>query len=100
MEILLLSGTAAASMVVLALKLGLKRMLAHDVVLDILISALLMASLYGTVSGMTIALTAGLMTSVSLMGLKKLVGYERMEIVRDRTGKRRVQWVDHPGLLA
>lgn len=99
MEILILSGTAAAGMVVLALKMGLKRMLGHEVVLDLLITGLLMASLYGTMTGMTIALTAGLMTSISLMGLRKLVGYEKLEITRDRIGKRHIRWVEHAGVL-
>ena len=99
MEILILSSAAAAGMVVLALKLGVKRILGYEVLMDILITGLLMISLAGTATGMTIALTAGLMTSLTLSGLKKLIGYEKIQITRDRIGKRHINWVSHNGLV-
>jgi len=99
MEILLLSSAASAGLLLLAFKLGMRRVLGHEILLDILITGFLLASLAGTMTGVTIALTAGLITSVSLLGLRKLIGSERLEIATNKMGKTKLSWVSHPGLI-
>lgn len=100
MEILVLSSAAAAGVLLLAFKLGIRKLLAHEALLDLLVTGLLMVSLYGTMTGMTIALTAGLITSVSLMGMKKLIGYEKLTRVKTSLGKTKWKWVKHQGILS
>ena len=99
MEILMLSSAAAAGMVVLALKFGVRRILGYEVLMDLLITGLLMMSLAGTATGMTIALTAGLITSLTLSGLRKIIGYEKLQFMKDRTGNRKLNWVYHKGIV-
>jgi hypothetical protein len=51
------------------------RVLKHDLLLDIAVSLIVLMIHFGTFSGVMAATVAGLLTSLSTSGLKKLIGY-------------------------
>lgn len=90
---------AAAGMLLLAFKLGIRRVLWLDIFFDVAITSILMWSLYGTFAGMTVALLAGLMVSVTLLVLKKVLGVEKGRIQRKPDGRRVWKWEREGGVL-
>ena len=51
------------------------RVLKHDLALDVAVSLITLLIHWGTFSGVMAATVAGLMTSLTTSGLKRLVGY-------------------------
>ncbi|MGV8991265.1 MAG: hypothetical protein ACOH1Q_07660 [Thiobacillus sp.] len=51
------------------------RVLKHDLILDLAVTALVLVIHWGTFSGVMAATVAGLLTSITTSGLKRLVGY-------------------------
>lgn len=51
------------------------RLLKHDLLLDLAVTALVLLIHWGTFSGVMAATIAGLLTSLTTSGLKRLVGY-------------------------
>lgn len=51
------------------------RVLKHDLMLDLAVTALVLLIHWGTFSGVMAATVAGLLTSITTSGLKRLVGY-------------------------
>jgi len=51
------------------------RVLKHDLKLDLAVTALVLLIHWGTFSGVMAATVAGLLTSLTTSGLKRLVGY-------------------------
>lgn len=78
---MLLVGIASAlGLLLLALKLGGRKTIGHDIVVDILITITLMISFYGTFSGMAAAMVGGLVASVVLFIMKKTMKHEKLAI--------------------
>ena len=89
----------ALGMLLLVFKLGVLKVLGYDFWFDLIITTTLMGSLAGTFAGMTVALLAGLIVSIVLMALKKLIGYEKLERRTDISGVKRWRWVQYKGSL-
>tara|TARA_B100001029_G_C15029269_1_gene435784 strand:+ start:172 stop:468 length:297 start_codon:yes stop_codon:yes gene_type:complete len=80
---MLLAGViAAAGLLFLVFKLGMRKVVGYDILFDILITAVLMASLAGTYSGMMAALFGGLLVSVVLFIMKKTMHHQKLHYVR------------------
>ena len=78
---MLLVGIASAlGLLLLALKLGGRKTIGHDIVVDILITITLMVSFYGTFSGMAAAMVGGLVASVVLFIMKKTMKHEKLSL--------------------
>lgn len=78
---MLLVGIASAlGLLLLALKLGGRKTIGHDIVIDICITVTLMVSFYGTFSGMAAAMVGGLVASVVLFIMKKTMKHEKLAI--------------------
>jgi len=80
---MLLAGViAAAGLLFLVFKLGMRKVVGYDIVFDILITAVLMASFAGTYSGMVAALFGGLLVSIILFIMKKTMHHEKIHYVK------------------
>ena len=78
---MLLIGIASAlGLLLLALKLGGRKTIGHDILVDICITITLMVSFYGTFSGMAAAMVGGLIASVVLFIMKKTMKHEKLAI--------------------
>ena len=75
---------AAAGLLFLALKLGIRKVISYDIIFDIAITAILMVSLAGTYSGMMAALLGGLIVSTVLFTMKRTMIRERLAFARSR----------------
>ena len=85
---------AAAGMLFLLFKFGVRKVITYDIFFDVLITAVLMFALAGTFSGMMAALMGGLMVSVILFVMKRTMRREKLSVVK--TAKfpyRRVTWL-------
>ena len=71
---------SALGLLLLALKIGGRKTIGHDVVADILITATLMVMFYGTYSGMTAAMVGGLVASITLFLMKKFMVHKKLRI--------------------
>ena len=71
---------SALGLLLLALKIGGRKTIGHDVVADILITATLMVMFYGTYSGMTAAMVGGLVASIVLFAMKKTMVHKKLQI--------------------
>lgn len=92
MEFIMFAVLIALGMLLLVFKLGTRKVLGYDLFFDVIITGIMMASLAGTFAGMTVALLAGLMVSLALLGLKKLIGKEQLKYKRHADGSRKWQW--------
>ena len=94
---MLLAGViAAAGLLFLAFKLGMRKVIGYDIVFDILITAVLMASLAGTYSGMMAALLGGLIVSVVLFIMKKTMVHEKLHYTETKQFPYRgMKWKTH-----
>ena len=82
---MLLAGViAAAGLLFLVFKLGIRKVLGYDILFDILISAVLMASLAGTYACMMSALFGGLLVSVVLFIMKRTMHHQKLHYVRTK----------------
>ena len=68
----------ALGMLFLLYKVGLKRVLAYDVVVDVVATLGRMSIFAGTYSGMMAAIVGGLFISVALIVAKRFVSYEKL----------------------
>ena len=71
---------SALGLLLLALKIGGRKTIGHDVVADILITATLMVMFYGTYSGMTAAMIGGLVASITLFLMKKVMVHKKLQV--------------------
>lgn len=71
---------SALGLLLLIFKLGIRRIIAYDIVIDIAVTSLLMLSLAGTYSGMIAALTGGLFVSIVLWVLKRTITREELHL--------------------
>ena len=62
---------AAAGLLFLLFKFGIRRVITYDIFFDVAITAILMVSLAGTFSGMMAALFGGLLVSIVLFVRKR-----------------------------
>lgn len=74
---------AAAGLLFLVFKLGIRRVISYDLAFDIAITAVLMVSLAGTFSGMMAALLGGLIVSVTLYIMKRTMVREQLAVVKE-----------------
>ena len=80
---MMLAGILAGlGLLLLIFKIGLRKIIAYDIVIDIAVTSLLMVSLAGTYSGMIAALIGGLFVSVVLWVLKKTVTREELRLAK------------------
>ena len=71
---------SAFGLLLLALKIGGRKAIGHDIFVDILITLTLMVSFYGTFSGMAAAMVGGMCASIVLFVMKKTMVHEKMSI--------------------
>lgn len=93
MEAIIAGLVASTSMLFLLVKLNLRRCLGYDWFFDIVITLFLAYLFTGTYAGMSAAMIGGLLLSVKLVILKKLVGAERVDIKSSWTQKT-IVWVE------
>ena len=86
---------AAAGMLFLLFKFGVRKVIHYDILFDVLITALLMYALAGTYGGMMAALTGGLIVSIVLFIMKRtLPGRQKLSVVRvSKFPYRKIKWV-------
>ena len=86
---------AAAGLLFLLFKFGIRRVITYDIFFDVVITAVLMISLAGTFSGMMAALFGGLIVSVELFVMKRTMRHEKLSIVKTKSFPyRRFEWVE------
>ena len=79
---MILAGTiAAAGLLFLLFKFGVRRVITYDIFFDVAITAVLMFALAGTFSGMMAALFGGLIVSVVLFIMKRTMRHEKLSLV-------------------
>ena len=86
---------AAAGLLFLLFKFGIRRVITYDIFFDVLITATLMFTLAGTFSGMMAALFGGLIVSVVLFVMKRTMRHEKLSLVRvSKFPYRRFMWIE------
>jgi uncharacterized membrane protein YcaP (DUF421 family) len=71
---------SALELLLLALKIGGRKAIGHDVFVDVIITITLLICFYGTFSGTTAAMVGGLCASIVLFILKKTMWHEKLTI--------------------
>ena len=86
---------AAAGMLFLLFKFGVRKVIHYDILFDVLITALLMYALAGTYGGMKAAHTGGLIVSIVLFIMKRTPpGRQKLSVVRvSKFPYRKIKWV-------
>lgn len=69
---------SALGLLLLALKLGGRKAIGHDVIVDIVITVTLLICFYGTFSGTTAAMVGGLCASIVLFIMKQTMVHEKL----------------------
>ena len=77
---LLIGIFSAFGLLLLALKIGGRKTIGHDVFIDVMITVTLMVCFYGTFSGMAAAMVGGLCASVILFIMKKTMHHEKLTL--------------------
>jgi hypothetical protein len=77
---LLIGIFSALGLLLLALKLGGRKAIGHDVFIDVLITVTLMVCFYGTFSGMAAAMVGGLVASIVLFVMKKTMVHKKLAL--------------------
>jgi len=92
---MLLAGCiAAAGLLFLIFKLGVRRVINYDITFDILITGFLVYALAGTYAGMMAALMGGLMVSIILFIMKRTMKREVLTVIPKETFPyRQFDWV-------
>tara|TARA_R100001086_G_scaffold248477_1_gene185560 strand:- start:476 stop:760 length:285 start_codon:yes stop_codon:yes gene_type:complete len=86
---------AAAGMLFLLFKFGVRKVINYDIFFDIVITAVLMIALAGTFSGMMAALFGGLVVSVVLFIMKRTMRHQKLELIKTKKFPyRRWMWVE------
>lgn len=85
---LIMGGLVAAGVIILAHKLGIRKIAGHDVAADVAISAGLMILFAGTISGLMTGAIAGIIVSLYLMAIHKYASVEKLTITKDN-------WLPH-----
>ena len=93
---MILAGTiAAAGLLFLLFKFGVRRVITYDIFFDVAITAVLMFALAGTFSGMMAALFGGLIVSVVLFNMKRTMRHEKLSLVRvSKFPYRKFMWIE------
>ena len=74
---------AAAGLLFLVMKLGVRKVINYDLFFDVLITGALMFALAGTFSGMMTALVGGAIVSVVLFTMKRTMNHESLAVVNE-----------------
>ena len=92
---MLLAGCiAAAGLLFLVFKFGVRRVIHYDIMFDVLITGFLVYALAGTYAGMMAALMGGLMVSIILFVMKRTMRREVLTLVPKKTFPfREIGWV-------
>lgn len=77
---ILIGIVSALGLLLLALKIGGRKTIGHDIFVDIFITVTLMVCFYGTFSGMTAAMVGGLSASIILFIMKKTMVHEKLAV--------------------
>jgi len=77
---ILIGIVSALGLLLLALKIGGRKTIGHDIFVDVLITVTLMVCFYGTFSGMTAAMVGGLCASIVLFIMKKTMVHEKLAV--------------------
>tara|TARA_R100001163_G_C5032120_1_gene172046 strand:- start:604 stop:888 length:285 start_codon:yes stop_codon:yes gene_type:complete len=86
---------AAAGMLFLLFKFGVRKVINYDIFFDVVITAVLMIALAGTFSGMMAALFGGLVVSVVLFIMKRTMRHQKLELIKTKKFPyRRWMWVE------
>ena len=86
---------AAAGLLFLLFKFGIRRVITYDIFFDVAITAILMVSLARTFSGMMAALFGGLIVSVVLFIMKRTMRHEKLSLVKIKSFPyRRFAWTE------
>ena len=86
---------AAAGMLFLLFKFGVRKVITYDIFFDVVITVLLMLALAGTFSGMMAALLGGLIVSVVLFIMKRTMRHDKLTLVKiKKFPYRRWMWVE------
>ena len=86
---------AAAGLLFLLFKFGVRKVITYDIFFDVLITFFLMVVLAGTFSGMMAALLGGLIVSVVLFVMKRTMRHEKLTLVKTKTFPyRRWMWIE------
>lgn len=75
---MLIGIISALALLLLALKIGGRKTIGHDVFVDVLITLTLLVCFYGTFAGMTAAMVGGLSASIVLFVLRKTMWHEKL----------------------
>ena len=81
---LLIGIFSAFGLLLLALKIGGRKTIGHDVFIDVMITVTLMVCFYGTFSGMAAAMVGGLCASIILFVMKKTMQHEKLALGRKK----------------
>ena len=76
---------SALSLLLLALKIGGRKTIGHDVFVDVLITLTLMVAFYGTFSGMAAAMVGGLVATIVLFIMKKTMVHQKFVVTTKPT---------------
>ena len=79
---LLVGIGSALGLLLLALKLGGRKIIGMDIFFDVLITLVLIISFMGTFSGMASAMLGGLFVTVILFFLKRTIVHERLTMTK------------------
>ena len=95
---MLIAGSiAAAGLLFLIFKFGVRKIISYDITFDILITGFLVYALAGTYAGMMAALMGGLMVSVILFVMKRTMNREELAMIRtSQFPYRKLGWVTKP----
>lgn len=77
---LIMGGLVAAGVIIVAHKLGIRKVAGNDVVADVAISAGLMFLFAGTISGLMTGAIAGIIVSLYLMAIKNNIQVEKLTL--------------------
>ena len=81
---LLIGIFSALGLLLLALKIGGRKTIGHDVFIDVMITVTLMVCFYGTFSGMAAAMVGGLCASIVLFVMKKTMQHKKLALGRKK----------------
>jgi hypothetical protein len=76
---------SALGLLLLALKIGGRKTIGHDVFVDVLITLTLMVAFYGTFSGMAAAMVGGLVATIVLFIMKKTMVHQKFVVTTKPT---------------
>ena len=76
---------SALGLLLLALKIGGRKAIGHDVFVDVLITLTLMVAFYGTFSGMAAAMVGGLVATIVLFIMKKTMVHQKFVVTTKPT---------------